>query len=290
MANICLYKIKVKGRKRACYALVDMMPLYSWEKDYISEEGTEDDFALVFIGACKWSVDCYTSPMTDPKPFTDEELNTIQDGDHWDKTMRDKSVLLNCEIFCNSKDIDDSCWSVFEHYDRGRVICDECPKELHIKRGRDYDQYDDEPVVALGISSSEDCGRKCKVKFEGGAYYYAGDYEIGDIVYSDGSMNGKLGRITAVADNAFIHGLQKIKEKVGHADPFVEEDVEAIWKSFKPKDRKEYLRKMGLDEAMTKKKFITVVDYKWTKYALQNNDWQKFIEQLTGADSEFANL
>ena len=288
MANICLYKIKVKGRQRACYALVDMMPLYSWEKEYLSEEGTEDDFTLIFLGACKWGVDCYTSPMKDPKPFTDEELNAVQDGDHWGVTMRDKSVLLDCEIFCNSKDIDDSCWSVYEHYNRGKVIRDECPKELHIKRGRDYDQYDYEPAV--GISPPESYGRKCKVKFESGAYYYAGDYEIGDIVYSDGSMSGKLGRITAIEDNAFVHGLQKINKKVGHADSFVEEDVEAIWKSYKPKERKEYLAKMGLDEGMTKKKFISVMDYKWTKFAVKENDWQKFVELLTAADWDLAKL
>ena len=35
MANICLYKIKVKGSKKSCYKLVDMMPLYSGEKEYI---------------------------------------------------------------------------------------------------------------------------------------------------------------------------------------------------------------------------------------------------------------
>ena len=57
MANICLYKIKVKGTKTACYALVNMMPLYSWEKEYLSEEGTDEDYTLVFSGACKWSVD-----------------------------------------------------------------------------------------------------------------------------------------------------------------------------------------------------------------------------------------
>ena len=68
MANICLYKIKVKGSKKACYKLVDMMPLYSGEKEYISEEGTDEDFTLVFTGDCKWSVDCYTKFEKDLKP------------------------------------------------------------------------------------------------------------------------------------------------------------------------------------------------------------------------------
>ena len=182
MSNICLYKIKVKGRKRACYALVDMMPLYSGEKEYLREEGTDDDFELVFMGDCKWSVDSYTTRMKNPAPFTDEELNAVQDGDHWDKTLQDKSVLLDCEIWCNSKDIDDSCWALFDHYNRGKIVRDECPKELHIKRGRDYDRSDD-IVVALNLTPHNTMvGRLCRVKFELGAYDYSGEYEVGDIV------------------------------------------------------------------------------------------------------------
>jgi hypothetical protein len=290
MANICLYKIKVKGRQRACYALVDMMPLYSWEKEYLDEEGTEDDFTLVFLGACKWGVDCYTSPLKDPKPFTDEELNAVQDGDHWDKTMRDKSILLDCEIFCNSKDIDDSCWSVYEHYNRGKIIRDECPKELHIKRGRDYDQGSDIVVSMSGSVVSGYNGRACKVKFESGSYWYEGNHEVGDIVSVTGAKNGEIGRVVEIEDKVMYGGLYKTEKCIAHADPFVEEDVEAIWKSFKPKDRKEYLRSMGLDEAMTKKKFISVMDYKWTKFAVKTNDWKKFIELLAAADWDLAKL
>lgn len=139
MANICLYKIKVKGSKLACESLMYMMPLYSWEYDVLSSEGTEDDYTMVFTGACKWSVDSYTQPLKDPKPWTREELEAIEEHyEHWYHTLRDKSVLLDCEIFCNSKDIDSGCWAQFEHYNRGKEIKDECPKELHIKRGRDY--------------------------------------------------------------------------------------------------------------------------------------------------------
>ena len=81
MANICLYKIKVKGSKKACYKLVDMMPLYSGEKEYISEDGTDEDFTLVFTGDCKWSVDCYTKFEKDLKPYTEEELDKVFKND-----------------------------------------------------------------------------------------------------------------------------------------------------------------------------------------------------------------
>ena len=281
MANICMYKIKVKGRQKACYAFVNMMPSYSYEKEYLEEEGTDEDFTLVLRGDCKWSVSSYTTPMTDPKPFTEEELDAICDGDHWDKTLRDKSILLDCEIFCNSKDIDDSCWAVYEHYDRGKVIYDECPKELHLKRNRDYDCCGD-IVVPINLTPTE-IGRKCKVKFEVGSYYYAGNFEIGDLVYADGAKSGNLGRVVSVEDGVNIRGYYRITNKVGHADPFVESDIEKIWTSYKPKDRREYMTRLGLNETTTKKKFVSTMDYEWTKFALTNNNWNEFLDSVKNA-------
>ena len=280
MANICLYKIKVKGRKKACYAMVNMMPLYSWEKEYVSEDGTDDDFELIFSGACKWGTSAYTSPMTNPMPFTDEELNAVQDGDHWDKTLRDKSILLDCEIFCNSKDIDDYCMAIFEHYNRGKTINDECPKELHIKRGRDYDEYEE----TYSNPAAPECAQyrmpdeRCRVKFESGSYWYTGDFEVGDLVYVEGAKAGCLGRVTiSVKDGSGEAAFYPIINKVGHADPFIEKDIEEIWSYYKPKERKEYLIRLGLDEKTSKKKFISIMDYKWTQFALTNNDWKAFL-------------
>ena len=133
-------------------------------------------------------------------------------------------------------------------------------------------------------------GRKCKVKFEKGTYLYSGDYEIGDIVNVDGMKSGALGRVVGIEDGVDVYSYLKITGKVGHADPFVEADIEAVWKSFKPKERKEWLVKFGLDEAMTKKKFITTMDYKWTKYAAKNNDWDKFVEDVKNCDWDLAKL
>ena len=210
MANICMYKIKVKGKKQACYAFINMMPSYSYEKEILDESGTEDDYELILRGDCKWSVSSYTSAMENPQPFTQEELDEIQDGDHWDKTLKDKSVLLDCEIFCNSKDIDDSSWAIYEHYNRGETIRDTCPKELHIKRGRDYD-CDSDIVIPLS-AVTDTYGTLCKVKMLGGTYYYIGDYEVDDIVTVDGAKQGLYGVVTEVAQNKVTNGHLKIVE------------------------------------------------------------------------------
>lgn len=268
MANVCLYKIKVKGTQKACYALVNMMPLYSGEKEYISEEGTETDFTLVFQGDCKWAVDSYTQPMTNPVAFTEEELDQVQDGDHWGVTLKDKSILLNCEIFCNSKDIENPGYADYVHYDKGDVIYDECPTELHIKRGRDYD---------YGYDSSE--RNTCLVKFESGSYWYIGDYKPGDLVYVEGAKAGKLGRVveTKVQNGG---DLYDIAQYVGHIDPFVSGDMENIWNGYAVQDRKEWLLKLDLPDNMTKQKFLSSMEWQWTLFAQKQNDWNTFLQLL----------
>lgn len=269
-----------------------MMPLYSWEKEYLSEEGTEDEFELIFLGACKWAVDSYTSKMQNPVPFTDDELNAVRDGDHWDKTLRDKSVLLNCEIFCNSKDIDDPSYAYYEHYDRGREIFDECPKELHIKRGRDYDcayAFDDSGNLTK-VEVQYQTGRSCKVKFESGTYTYVGDYNVGDIVKVEGAKAGCIGRVVEVEDNVVVEHLFKITEHLGHATSFIETDIEPLYSTKKPSVRKQYLSSLGIDEKATKKKFLSIMDYKWTLFAIKNNNWKAFVEMVEEANPEIPNL
>ena len=98
MANICLYKILVKGPKRACYALIDMMPLYSCEKEILREEGTDDQFELVFLGDCKWSVSAYTEWDNTLGPFTPDRIEKIEDGDLWNIPVAQKALVLGCQL------------------------------------------------------------------------------------------------------------------------------------------------------------------------------------------------
>lgn len=278
MANICLYKIKVKGTKDACYALVNMMPLYSWGKEYISEEGTDDDYTLVFSGACKWGVHSYTSYKDGLVPYTLEEIKNVQDGDGWDIPIKQKSFLLGCEIFCNSKDIDDSCWAEYIHYKNGEEIFDECPKELHIKRGRDYDQ-EYEVINGQVTIKEEKYVSSCKVKFESGTYWYQGDYQIGDIVKVEGAKQGQIGRVTEIGTVVENNGLYKVVEHLGHVSDFETEYFENIWDSYNPKDRKGYLKNHGIDESVTKKKFLSILENRWVLFALENeNDWDSFLK------------
>ena len=280
MANICLYKVMVKGRKKVCYKLVDMMPLYSSEKILLREEGTDEDFTLVFSGDCKWAVNCYTVPLENPAPLREEEIDEIEDGRYWGVNLREKSILLDCEIFCNSKDIDDISYADYEHYDKGKIIHDECPKELHIKRGRDYDT-DEDITVTIQIPTVE-AQKTCRVKFESGTYWYIGDYAVGDLVYVEGSKKDCLGKVTETKEQD-AGGFYRITKCVGHIDAFIAEDIEAIWNAYKPKDRKEYLLKLGIEDKMTKTKFLSLAEWQWTLFAQKENDWTHFLQLLKNA-------
>ena len=280
MANICLYKIKVNGSKKACYALINMMPLYSGDKYIIREEGSDDDYTSVFTGDCKWSVDSYTKYVDGLMPYTKEELDKIEDGDGWNYPLINKSLLLDCDIYCNSKDIDDYCYAIYSHYNRGIEINDECPKELHIKRGRDYDTYLSEDE--LERENNLVLYDACEVRFsDNRSYLYLGKYNIGDLVYVDGNREGCLGQVKKL-DQILIsvnNSYKNIVEFVCNVDLFKNEDVELIWTSFsKPKDRKIYLKSIGLEESVTKKKFLTLMENKWIEFAQKDNNWENFLE------------
>lgn len=282
MANVCLYKIKVKGTKKACYKLVDMMPLYSGDKEYLSAEGTEEDFTLVFLGDCKWSVDSYTVFEDKLKPYTEEELDKVSDGFGWNYPLINKSTLLNCEIFCNSKDIDDKCYSNYVHYNRGKEIFDECPKELHIKAGRDYDKDCDEYIVVDLFNKEPSLPKPtCKVRFvDNYSYWYLGDYKIGDLVYVGGVKSELLGQVKDVSDTFNSTAIYNVVKHIGNVGIANREEIAAIWTSYKAKDRKVYLKSIGLEETINKNKFIALIENRWIEFAQKENDWDKFISSI----------
>lgn len=279
MANICLYKIIVKGTKNACYALVNMMPLYSGEKEYVEENGTDDEYQLLFTGDCKWSVNAYTSwNNTLTAPYSPDEIANIQDGFGWNIPLKQKSMLLNCEIFCNSKDIDDCCRATYEHYNKGEEVHDECPKELHIKRGREYGCIYD--FNANDPTTSDD-SPTCKVRFsDNRAYWYLGKYEVGDLVYVDGAKTGQLGIVKDVSTHVAYPAFYSVQSHIGHIELFVENDIAVIWDSKKPKDRKVYLVNVGADEKITKKKFLALAENKWISVAQNGVAWDDFVQSL----------
>jgi hypothetical protein len=166
MANICSYKIKVKGKKNACYAFMGSTSAYD-ARDILLEAGTAEDFVLIFKGTCKWGIDMYChnfegkKPVILPKNFEDA-LAEAEDK-YWYHTVQERSEMFNVEVWCNSGDADDIGDLVdiaeelgisleemdlhimcYEHYVNGEEVNDECPEELYLNVSLDdYDEQDD---------------------------------------------------------------------------------------------------------------------------------------------------
>ena len=167
MANLCEYKVKVRGRRNACYAFFGSMSCADG-KWIVSESGTAEEFVLIFEGSCKWSVDCYCKEWEGEMPVTipenaDDAMSEAEDN-YWYYTVQQRSQMFNVEVWCNSGDTEDlGCFEemasefdiplegldlsvmCYEHYINGRKIEDVCPDELHFNLSLDdYDEYNDE--------------------------------------------------------------------------------------------------------------------------------------------------
>lgn len=106
MANICDYKIIVKGKKERCEKLVEMMNSCD-EMCIVYTEQKKDEYELCFEGSCKWSVDCYCDSHRIRYPFLDEEIPYVIGSDYRNYTLRDKSKLLDVNVTCVAHDEDD---------------------------------------------------------------------------------------------------------------------------------------------------------------------------------------
>lgn len=182
MANICKYKVIVKGKRNACMAFFGSMPCLD-DKWINSDEGTNENCKIFFEGDCKWSVDFYCKSWSDKFPVDlpedmDEALQFAEEN-YWYYTVSDRSKMFNVEVLCNSADIDDYMGSNFEHYINGEQIFDSCPKELDIAGEYGFEDDCDRP---------SEPSEKDRVK----AYYKSGDgneFKYFEIHYENLAIN-----------------------------------------------------------------------------------------------------
>lgn len=174
MANICKYKVIVKGRKNACYAFMGSMS--TLDNKWVEEEsGSDDDYTLRFEGDCKWSVDSYCQPWEGECPVElpedAEDAQYEAEEKYWYKTVRDRSRMFAVEVLCNSADVDYPVQEYFEHYISGEDVGGDCPEELKVlddpEEGylRCISCGDDFPVeecieIDEGIAYCRDCYRE----------------------------------------------------------------------------------------------------------------------------------
>lgn len=146
MANVCKFKIIVKGRANACAAFYTSTP--SFGLTIVEEHGTEDDHYLRFEGSCKWSIDYGVQRWNGAVPVVLPE-NIREAGEkamrnYSDYYMQDRSRMFQVEVLCNSADLDDYDGSRFIHYKNGIPIFDRAPEELGISAGYIFDEGQEE--------------------------------------------------------------------------------------------------------------------------------------------------
>lgn len=136
MANICEYRVKVKGAKNACYAFFGSMSVMDY-KDMVRKSGADSNFELIFSGNCKYAVDAYCKSWEGDFPVklpadADDAQKEAEDK-YWYHTVQERSKMFDVEVWCNSCDIDGAPdIEIYEHYKNGEPVVDELPNELEI--------------------------------------------------------------------------------------------------------------------------------------------------------------
>ena len=230
MAEICYYKIKVKGTKDACRAFVYTMPTIFYKKKLMHSEGTDNEFCLTFLGDYKNYIDWHTTPLNNPQKLTDEEIKNIIDFDYWQLPMRERATLLDCEVFCSSgcfwvgcDDIDGEVEYI--HYDKnGQKIHDECPDELKITGVADFEEaYDSAENFSHYVQHT------CLVKTAVGEYWCVGKSEVGHFVFTD--IKEETGIVQALSNSQLNPATHELAGDYGPSDnPIFKKFVERIEK------------------------------------------------------------
>ncbi len=119
----------------------------------------------------------------------------------------------------------------------------------------------------------------CKVKFVNNkCYWYRGNYEIGDLVYCDGTQSGVLGRVIDVSD--FCSAALPVLRKVGHINPEDRDGLWSFWESLNRRGREYVLRNLGAKRPFSAMKYIELVSNAWTAAGLNGTPWQEFMESI----------
>ena len=188
MANVCRYKVIVKGKKNACYAFYGSM--FCFDQTILKEKEDNGIWTMSFDGSCGWAVDAYCEPWKGDFPVAlpeDSDKAMSEAGDKYlHKTVQERSKMFEVEVWCNSADIDvyDPHYGpreIFEHYINGKKAGGHCPEELRI-----------------GGYLLDDSDTSCAsdfVIYDGFLVEYTGPG--GDVSIPDG--------VTVIADCAFIY-------------------------------------------------------------------------------------
>lgn len=120
----------------------------------------------------------------------------------------------------------------------------------------------------------------CRVKYVNNkCYWYEGDYQVGDLVYTRVQLSGVLGKVDMVSDRA--QGVPIIIKKVGHIEMENVEDINELWHSLDRYQRERILKNLGVSGPCSKQKFRDWVGNTWTVAAFEGNtSWEQHLQNM----------
>lgn len=115
MANVCTFHMVVRGSREACVKLFSEGMRQCYDACIIHEYGTDEEYTMRIDGECRWSV---------KNSFISDDC---EDGSFINKTLEEKSRILQLEVEIVGYDIGEPEWLDHYHYKNGECLRESCP-------------------------------------------------------------------------------------------------------------------------------------------------------------------
>lgn len=141
MANLCEFKMIVKGKKNACFAFV--ASTVCSDEPYIADQhGTEDAYYVFLEGAWNWGPDMYEKNWTKSCPVAlpddCEEAAKLAADEYSDYTIKSRSRMFQVEVEYNYAVEDRPWYATHIHLRSGTRLDTYCPDELRMEEERGW--------------------------------------------------------------------------------------------------------------------------------------------------------
>lgn len=141
MANLCEFKMIVKGKKNACFAFV--ASTVCSDEPYIADQhGTEDVYYVFLEGAWNWGPDMYEKNWTKSCPVAlpddCEKAAKLAADEYSDYTIKSRSRMFQVEVEYNYAVEDRPWYATHIHLRSGTRLDTYCPDELRLEEERGW--------------------------------------------------------------------------------------------------------------------------------------------------------
>ena len=158
MANICLFKGKIKGKRLNCEKFLNIFPC----GDIIDSvcDGTDEKYTITFCSDCKWGICAYAENEFEVKPLSDADIEKVSNDDinkYTKYRLVDFAVLFNLDIQIFAM-YEDGYDTDYFHYNKAQKIDDSPPMELVITKN-EFKNVDSFKIKTIKIKNQNKDGQ-----------------------------------------------------------------------------------------------------------------------------------